>query len=213
MLYEEPRVQNLWVHLIMMAITIVFSLVSMFFLPVDFAALKMSLDPGFTIFFVLVLAVFLVKIFNIADFYLVLFMGTNSMNTFHYIILGMGAFLVGGSLVIVIIEILILTQDFWAVVSHPFFIDFALFMLNNIFAFLHIFLYSPTMSPYQYAAVQPEQIEYPAMPMPQEFVLPQFPFQPQPPTQPQPPVQPQVQAQPQPAVAQNRAFIPYYVSK
>lgn len=168
---EQP--QNLKarsiLYYIFMAVVMLFAVVSLFFIAIDAAAIKMSLDPGFTIFFVLVLLVFISKLLCLFDFFIILFVDSSSVlanKIISYAIQGCGSLFVGASLVIIVVEIYILTNSIAAVLIHPFVIDFFLFMICNIMSYLVIGSTSVTMTEYVYVALpqkaatpQPKEVE------------------------------------------------------
>lgn len=122
----------------------------------------MSLDPGFTIFFVLVLIVFIVKMLCLVDFFVILFVPSTSTiasTTIGYIIQGLGSATIGVSFAIVAIEIYVLTSNFMAVLIHPFVIDFLLFLICNILSYFIIGTVSVSSPEYVYVAVPQVQKE------------------------------------------------------
>lgn len=138
----EPKATHSWAYYPLMALVMLYSLVSVFFLPIDIAAIKMSLDPGFTIFFVLVLIVFGVKMLSLLDFYILLFVpspdspvNVTPWKTISWFIIVPGTLCIGASLAIIVVEIYLLTQSIMAVLIHPFVMNFGLFMLCNILAY------------------------------------------------------------------------------
>ena len=140
----------------LLTFVLLFSVVSVFFIPIDIATIQMSLDPGFSIFFILVLIVFIVKIFCLMSFYMILFGTVNSSNNIMHLILQiLGTLLIGGSFVIVTVEIYVLTKSFMAVIVHPFVIDFFLFFLCNIMSYL-VMTQAPPV-PFAYFAVPQQQ--------------------------------------------------------
>ena len=190
----QPQVPgpNPIVKIMFIVAIICFSLVSLFFLPVDIVAIKMSLDPGFTIFFILVLIVFIVKILNLAIFYMMAFRTIEQNYTWllEYIVLVSGTLFIGGSLLVVAYEIYLLTKNIMAVLIHPFVIDFLAFMICNILGYIYIWTY--TLSANQYYMV-PQQPMFPMITMSY--------------TQKEKPEKEDLSVQ-----NDNRAFIPYYVS-
>lgn len=226
----QPKMVNPYIYYAMMVPTVIFSVVSVFFLPIDIAAIKMSLDPGFTVFFILVIIIFAIKMLNLLWFYLMLVQAEKLVTSlFNTIVLAFGTLFVGGSLVVVAVEIYLLTNSFVAVIAHPFVMDFMLFMICNIIAHVANCMATDKPTPYEYVQVPQRQMVYPVeapvemkeMPVqPVPIQYPELPIQ-----VPIEPIYPElnmpfqfVQAPPKKveapkAQAPSRAFIPYYIPK
>jgi len=237
MLYVQPQQpQSLkaiptYVYYPLMVFTVLFSVVSLFFLPIDIAAIKMSLDPGFTVFFILVIVIFVIKLINIVWFYMVMMDATLiGFNFIHFTVLILGTLFVGGSLVVVFVEIYLLTNSILAALMHPFVIDFLLFMICNILAHVaNCIAYKPALS-YEYMPVPQRRMVYPMeapvemkeMPVPGAQVPIQYPdlsvqIAQEPIVYPEMPFQ-FVQTPPKKAEApkvqeHSRVFVPYYIPK
>jgi len=230
---QQPQSLNtipIYLYYPLMVFTVLFSVVSLFFLPIDIAAIKMSLDPGFTVFFILVIVIFSIKLLNIIWFYMVLLDTTQiAFNYIHFTVLILGTLFVGASLIVVFVEIYLLTNSILAALMHPFVIDFLLFMVCNILAHVANCMATKTVS-FEYMQVPQRRMVYPMeapvemkeMPVPfaqapiqypdlsvyiaqEPIVYPEMPFQ-------------FVQAPPKKAEAPkaqepSRVFVPYYIPK
>ncbi len=170
-MYFQPQTpqfyaSNPYFRYIFMSFVLLFSVISLFFLPVDIAAIQMSLDPGFTIFFILVLIIFLTKMLCLVDFYLILFGGSTAaeLKMISFILQIVGSVFVGVSLIVVAVEIYILTNMFIAVLVHPFVIDFFLFMICNVLSYLVMNETTAPVQGFAYVAV-PQQQQSKAYPM------------------------------------------------
>lgn len=117
--------------------TSLFSLFSLFFLAVDIVAIKMSLDPGMTAFFWIVIVVFAIRMVTLINFWLTIFYENTSLFwfSFSWYILALGA--VGTSVGIIMWEIYTLTKNWTAVFIHPFVLNFLSFCFVTIFALLY----------------------------------------------------------------------------
>jgi hypothetical protein len=227
----QPKVVNPAFYYVLMVPTVIFSVISVFFLPIDIAAIKMSLDPGFTVFFILVILVFIIKMLNLLWFYLMLVQAEKlKTSLFNTIVLSLGTLFVGGSLAVVAVEIYLLTNSFLAVLSHPFVMDFGLFFICNICAHLANCLADDKMT-YEYLPVPQRQMFYPVdapvemkempvQPTPVQIQYPELPIQvPMEPIYPElnMPIQyfqtPPKKVEAPKAPAPSRAFIPYYIPK
>jgi len=160
---QSPSVNNMptFIYYPLLVLTVLFSVVSLFFLPIDLAAIKMSMDPGFTVFFILVIVIFSIKIANLIWFYMIITTaGTNTaFNIVNFIVLILGTLFVGGSLVVVFVEIYLLTNSILAALCHPFVIDFLLFMLCNILAHVGNCMLTPSQG-FAYMPVPQRRMVY-----------------------------------------------------
>ena len=166
----EPINYGLIIYYTFFGATMIYSVVSLFFLPIDIAAIRMSLDPGFTIFFILVTLVFTFKIICVVDFHATLFIKplVPPYREISLILQGLGSIFVGLSFIIVAVEIYILTQSFLAVIVHPFVIDFGLFLFCKILAYAHIFVPEASSEEnFMYLPVPQQQNNQPMYQMPQ----------------------------------------------
>jgi hypothetical protein len=124
-----PSVQKI----ITMAFVFVFTLMSVFYLPIDIASIQMSMDPGFTGFFVIVVTLFALKIASLTLFYFVLFDTSSIPIIPTYLrnsIIYTGFSMHSAALTVVVIEIWMLTQSIIAIISHPFVLDFGVFVFT-----------------------------------------------------------------------------------
>jgi len=165
--FQENALNPDIMRYIFMAFVMLFSLASLFFLPIDFAAIQMSFDPGFGLFGIIVLVIFGVKIVCLLDFHFILFGGANAYNVraLSTIIQIVGISAIGLSLLIVGVEIGILTKNFLAIIVHPFVLDFGLFVICSGLSFF-VINEAPKMEnlPIAYMPIsQQSKINYPMM--------------------------------------------------
>lgn len=132
---KAPTTLDCW-GITAMVFVFIFSLITIVFMPIDFAAISMSIDPGFTGFFLIILSIFLLKIACVICFYIVLFMQLATLRTVCIIILIIGEVVIFLSMVVVGAEIYILTQSVMALCIHPFMIDFLFFVLADAFTLI-----------------------------------------------------------------------------
>ena len=149
---------------------IVSTVITVIVLPADFLLLVTTLDPGFTLYFVLVLLVFIVKLFHVTACYLLY---CNTTNRQYYLLwVGIGLVVISLTLILLIVEILILTQSVVAILTNPFAIDFFFLTLTGGLALgLGCGACVSGDSSYAYSYVMPPR-EHVLQPFPQSWKQP-----------------------------------------
>lgn len=160
---ESPKAEVGCLKITAMVFVFAFTLMTVFFMPIDFAAISMSFDPGFSLFALIVIGVFVIKLLCLASFYVLLFFDLTNLGGLKLacqilLWVGFGIFLAAFS--IVAIEIWLLTKSFLAIISHPFIWNFGLFFITALIVNISAYIPNATESPYAFYPVPQEQMQY-----------------------------------------------------
>ncbi len=110
------------------------TVITVIVLPFDFLLLMTTLDPGFTLYFVLVSTVFVAKLYHVVICYMIM----SSTQSRQYIVyVGISLIIIFLTFLLLVVELVILTQDILSILTNPFAIDFFFLTVTGIYALLY----------------------------------------------------------------------------
>ena len=137
-----------WFTILTKIFVYISAVVSILMIPLHFALLIMSLDPGFGLYFILVSLVMIVKCVNVVYFFLYFYTKITDLSMFKIVFLT-GEAVVGITLIVLDIQIIGITHNFFSLFSNPFVYDFGLFVIATGMM-LSILFFNPTSYEYAY---------------------------------------------------------------
>eukprot|EP00826_Nyctotherus_ovalis_P038440 TRINITY_DN3600_c0_g1_i11.p1 TRINITY_DN3600_c0_g1~~TRINITY_DN3600_c0_g1_i11.p1 ORF type:complete len:177 (+),score=22.59 TRINITY_DN3600_c0_g1_i11:28-558(+) len=121
-------------------LVILFFILAVVYLPINLASIKISLEPGLTAFFGMILGLFIVKAACAIHWCFIIFSG-NSLSFVNAALQILGSIVVGIFTLVTCLDIYSVLKDIsflfaiQIIVKHPFVIEFSMFMVCNIVSY------------------------------------------------------------------------------